>query len=154
MLVGWKFRAAAGIAHSIFELRRGAPKAPPERVRFQQITKRIVGMLFLHLPCGLPGALKIEGIDFFDDLRGFRRQGELAGSSRDEGKGQNKQDGGKAGREEGNRDLHSKEGSHKATHCAGRVYALPGELQAAESTLRSEERRVGKECRSRWSPYH
>ena len=22
------------------------------------------------------------------------------------------------------------------------------------STLRSEERRVGKECRSRWSPYH
>ena len=31
-------------------------------------------------------------------------------------------------------------------------------LQAAEqlkpSGLRSEERRVGKECRSRWSPYH
>src|SRR5258707_1883258 len=23
-----------------------------------------------------------------------------------------------------------------------------------ESQLRSEERRVGKECRSRWSPYH
>src|SRR5258705_1259293 len=23
-----------------------------------------------------------------------------------------------------------------------------------ESTRRSEERRVGKECRSRWSPYH
>ena len=23
-----------------------------------------------------------------------------------------------------------------------------------ESTGRSEERRVGKECRSRWSPYH
>ena len=22
------------------------------------------------------------------------------------------------------------------------------------STMRSEERRVGKECRSRWSPYH
>ena len=27
----------------------------------------------------------------------------------------------------------------------------PGEFQ---SDLRSEERRVGKECRSRWSPYH
>src|SRR3712207_9428870 len=27
------------------------------------------------------------------------------------------------------------------THCPGR-------------TVRSEERRVGKECRSRWSPYH
>ena len=25
---------------------------------------------------------------------------------------------------------------------------------AAEITSRSEERRVGKECRSRWSPYH
>ena len=24
----------------------------------------------------------------------------------------------------------------------------------APETLRSEERRVGKECRSRWSPYH
>ena len=24
----------------------------------------------------------------------------------------------------------------------------------ADNTTRSEERRVGKECRSRWSPYH
>ena len=24
----------------------------------------------------------------------------------------------------------------------------------ANMTVRSEERRVGKECRSRWSPYH
>ena len=24
----------------------------------------------------------------------------------------------------------------------------------AKSSARSEERRVGKECRSRWSPYH
>src|SRR2546426_12318705 len=29
----------------------------------------------------------------------------------------------------------------------------PG-LGAASSKERSEERRVGKECRSRWSPYH
>ena len=28
-----------------------------------------------------------------------------------------------------------------------------GDLEGA-STIRSEERRVGKECRSRWSPYH
>ena len=27
-------------------------------------------------------------------------------------------------------------------------------LQAEETLNRSEERRVGKECRSRWSPYH
>ena len=26
--------------------------------------------------------------------------------------------------------------------------------QLIEADLRSEERRVGKECRSRWSPYH
>ena len=27
-------------------------------------------------------------------------------------------------------------------------------VEAAMSLARSEERRVGKECRSRWSPYH
>ena len=27
-------------------------------------------------------------------------------------------------------------------------------LKAKPNQLRSEERRVGKECRSRWSPYH
>src|SRR2546425_5011842 len=32
---------------------------------------------------------------------------------------------------------------------------LPGlEATTKPSTVRSEERRVGKECRSRWSPYH
>ena len=29
-----------------------------------------------------------------------------------------------------------------------------GKFQALSALLRSEERRVGKECRSRWSPYH
>ena len=27
-------------------------------------------------------------------------------------------------------------------------------LEYSRSGIRSEERRVGKECRSRWSPYH
>ena len=27
-------------------------------------------------------------------------------------------------------------------------------IDAVVEVLRSEERRVGKECRSRWSPYH
>ena len=27
-------------------------------------------------------------------------------------------------------------------------------LQVSDGVARSEERRVGKECRSRWSPYH
>src|SRR3712207_8280743 len=29
-----------------------------------------------------------------------------------------------------------------------------GEITVVSLVLRSEERRVGKECRSRWSPYH
>ena len=37
--------------------------------------------------------------------------------------------------------------AHKAAVAAGGM-TLHGDL------LRSEERRVGKECRSRWSPYH
>ena len=31
---------------------------------------------------------------------------------------------------------------------------LSSELRLRRVTARSEERRVGKECRSRWSPYH
>src|SRR2546422_9942694 len=36
----------------------------------------------------------------------------------------------------------------------GAALAFLGALCFAELTTRSEERRVGKECRSRWSPYH
>ena len=36
------------------------------------------------------------------------------------------------------------ENGHKLVICTGRQL----------SQVRSEERRVGKECRSRWSPYH
>ena len=32
--------------------------------------------------------------------------------------------------------------------------AVTTSLILAEAFERSEERRVGKECRSRWSPYH
>src|SRR2546429_8576587 len=34
------------------------------------------------------------------------------------------------------------------------VYPFPDYKAAAKGADRSEERRVGKECRSRWSPYH
>ena len=34
------------------------------------------------------------------------------------------------------------------------VYESLTEAEAADMRSRSEERRVGKECRSRWSPYH
>ena len=40
----------------------------------------------------------------------------------------------------------------------GEVYRIDNatlaELDALRTRGRSEERRVGKECRSRWSPYH
>ena len=36
----------------------------------------------------------------------------------------------------------------------GRQYAGRLKALADAATTRSEERRVGKECRSRWSPYH
>ena len=39
----------------------------------------------------------------------------------------------------------------------GEFVAVVGTSGSGKSTLlhmRSEERRVGKECRSRWSPYH
>ena len=32
--------------------------------------------------------------------------------------------------------------------------SLENYFSTDEQVLRSEERRVGKECRSRWSPYH
>src|SRR5256885_10532921 len=34
------------------------------------------------------------------------------------------------------------------------LQAIVDQLAALELQIRSEERRVGKECRSRWSPYH
>ena len=38
---------------------------------------------------------------------------------------------------------------------AGEVFHIGMESLVADSIFaRSEERRVGKECRSRWSPYH
>ena len=36
----------------------------------------------------------------------------------------------------------------------GRREEVEKTQHAADVSLRSEERRVGKECRSRWSPYH
>ena len=46
------------------------------------------------------------------------------------------------------RDLYGKKGTEKTDE---EVFDL-GPMDSTEE--RSEERRVGKECRSRWSPYH
>ena len=50
---------------------------------------------------------------------------------------------------------------HYVAIVAGRLEAPPGgwgtidlPIAARAAGMRSEERRVGKECRSRWSPYH
>ena len=39
-------------------------------------------------------------------------------------------------------------------HGANRVHQSDASVAVADQAGRSEERRVGKECRSRWSPYH
>src|SRR2546430_522587 len=40
------------------------------------------------------------------------------------------------------------------TPCRASVHTKNRCFRATEGASRSEERRVGKECRSRWSPYH
>ena len=45
-------------------------------------------------------------------------------------------------------------GSGKTTVLINRVANLLTYGRGSDSADRSEERRVGKECRSRWSPYH
>src|SRR5574344_374277 len=49
-------------------------------------------------------------------------------------------------------------GSYDITNGSGllkhEMEILNGELIEIAKACRSEERRVGKECRSRWSPYH
>src|SRR5256885_13120018 len=57
---------------------------------------------------------------------------------------------------------HARHAKETACGCAGiytayaaiEFYAIAFEEAGALGKLRSEERRVGKECRSRWSPYH
>ena len=34
------------------------------------------------------------------------------------------------------------------------INVYPQSIVTGDYNMRSEERRVGKECRSRWSPYH
>ena len=45
-------------------------------------------------------------------------------------------------------------GASSAAQLFERARACGYQALAITDTTRSEERRVGKECRSRWSPYH
>src|ERR1035441_7011655 len=53
----------------------------------------------------------------------------------------------------GIRHFHRRSVGHVAVGPSG-VLSLGSAGGIEKSVLRSEERRVGKECRSRWSPYH
>src|SRR3712207_7711676 len=44
--------------------------------------------------------------------------------------------------------------STRSSQVGGKSWSQPHQPTVPSSRLRSEERRVGKECRSRWSPYH
>src|SRR2546422_6897383 len=46
------------------------------------------------------------------------------------------------------------DGERRERAAAHLVRELGGALEQPAVEVRSEERRVGKECRSRWSPYH
>ena len=54
-----------------------------------------------------------------------------------------------------NNTTNTKKGTDGQTQRRQKRFAIAEALGDLESNLsRSEERRVGKECRSRWSPYH
>ena len=51
-------------------------------------------------------------------------------------------------------DVYTKFKLHFYQNVFQRFATREATLTTVESFCRSEERRVGKECRSRWSPYH
>ena len=59
-----------------------------------------------------------------------------------------------AGADEAVLRLKSLEAFEKAADGQATKIIIPSEIQGLAGLARSEERRVGKECRSRWSPYH
>ena len=50
--------------------------------------------------------------------------------------------------------LQRKSGKLNKTTMDRRLHVLKSIFSISQKYNRSEERRVGKECRSRWSPYH
>ena len=54
----------------------------------------------------------------------------------------------------GDRKKSWREVGDRVARLANGIRALGAQVGDRVAILRSEERRVGKECRSRWSPYH
>ena len=54
------------------------------------------------------------------------------------------------------KSIGKKDGMYEVSDGYARNFLFPRKLAvpADAAAVRSEERRVGKECRSRWSPYH
>ena len=52
------------------------------------------------------------------------------------------------------RHTHQQQPAHTVVVYSDNAAVMAGHEVQAFGQLRSEERRVGKECRSRWSPYH
>ena len=50
--------------------------------------------------------------------------------------------------------ISGQDGSYLAEYLLELGYRVYGLVRRESGSMRSEERRVGKECRSRWSPYH
>src|SRR3712207_9208514 len=57
-------------------------------------------------------------------------------------------------RNDGGTSASSRNAARSATRWFGRGASTTSSTPVAQTDSRSEERRVGKECRSRWSPYH
>ena len=57
------------------------------------------------------------------------------------------------GQTEQTRDQAPQETTAKKSETSGGI-AIASHESPLDADYRSEERRVGKECRSRWSPYH
>src|SRR2546427_12406304 len=91
-----------------------------------------------HEACSLAGALALgKLIAFYDDNK-ISIDGEVKGWFRDD-----------------TPKRFEAYGWHVISNVDGHdVELVDRAIRAAKAVARSEERRVGKECRSRWSPYH
>jgi hypothetical protein len=70
------------IAHAVSEFGGSAPDLPPNRFCFEEIAKRMFGMVLLEAPRAFGGAGEIAGIDLVEYGIGGRRQVEFRAAER------------------------------------------------------------------------
>jgi len=81
VLIRSVFRASARIGHSIFEIRRGTPNAPPQRLDFKEISQRMIGAFLFHALRGFHGSRDVKGIDLVENGGRLGGQGEFGEAS-------------------------------------------------------------------------